>query len=103
MSSIVTFEGKPPQGTINFGVGQPSADLLPIDLIHEATEAFFHSADSEELNYGVLQGDQQFRNSLAKFLAKNYGKPVAADCLFVTGGNSQALDLVCSHLSKPGG
>ena len=102
MSNIVTFEGKPPQGTIHFGVGQPSADLLPIDLIHEATEDFFHSADPEELNYGVLQGDQQFRDSLARFLAKNYGKPVGADCLFVTGGNSQALDLVCSHLSKPG-
>ncbi len=102
MSNIVTFEGKPPQGTIHFGLGQPSADLLPIDLIHEATENFFHSGDPEELNYGVLLGDQQFRDSLARFLAKNYGKPVGADCLFVTGGNSQALDLVCSHLSKPG-
>jgi DNA-binding transcriptional MocR family regulator len=102
MRNIVTFEGKPPQGTIHFGVGQPSADLLPIDLIHEATEEFFRSAASEELNYGVLQGDQKFRDSLATFLTKNYGRPVGADSLFVTCGNSQALDLVCSHLSRRG-
>ena len=37
MSDIVTFEGKPPEGTIHFGVGQPSADLLPIDLMQKAT------------------------------------------------------------------
>ena len=36
------------------------------------------------------------------FLSRNYGKPVGADRLFVTGGNSQSLDFVCSHLSKPG-
>jgi len=102
MSSIVTFDGKPPEGTIHFGVGQPSADLLPVELMREATEAYFRSAHPEDLNYGVLQGDLRFRDSLARFLSKNYGKPVGADCLFVTAGNSQALDFVCSHLSKPG-
>ena len=102
MSKVVTFEGKPPEGTIHFGVGQPSLDLLPVELIQEASEDFFHSANPEDLNYGVLQGDQRFRDSLARFLTKNYGEQVEADCLFVTAGNSQALDFVCSHLSNPG-
>ena len=102
MSSIVTFEDKPPEGMIQFGVGQPSADLLPVALMREASEEFFRTAHPEELNYGVLQGDQRFRDSLARFLSKNYGTPVGADGLFVTGGNSQALDFVCSHLSRPG-
>ncbi len=102
MSKVVTFEGEPPEGTINFGVGQPSADLLPIDLIQKATEDFFQAAQPLDLNYGVLQGDQRFCDSLATFLTKNYGKPVDDDSLFLTGGNSQALDLICSHMSKPG-
>ena len=102
MSDTVTFEGQPPEGMINFGVGQPSADLLPIDLVRKATEYFLQTAQPLDLNYGVLQGDQRFRDSLATFLTENYGKPVDADSLFVTGGNSQALDLVCSHLSSPG-
>ena len=102
MSTIVTFEGKPPEGTINFGLGQPSADLLPLDLMQKATEDFFQAAHPLDLNYGVLQGDPRFCDSLATFLTKHYGKPVDADTLFVTGGNSQALDFVCSHLSKPG-
>ena len=29
MSTAVTFDGAPERGTINFSVGQPSADLLP--------------------------------------------------------------------------
>ena len=102
MSHIVTFEGKPPEGMINFGVGQPSADLIPIDLVQKATEDFLQAAQPLDLNYGVLQGDQRFRDSLATFLTENYGKPVDADSLFVTGGNSQALDLICSHMSRPG-
>ena len=102
MSNIVTFEGRPPEGTINFGVGQPSADLLPIDLIQKATEDFFQAAQPLDLNYGVHQGAQRFRDSLATFLTKNYCKPADAGGLFVTSGNSQALDFVCSHMSKPG-
>jgi len=40
----VTFDGAPPPGTINLGIGQPSADLLPVDLVRQASESFFDSA-----------------------------------------------------------
>ena len=36
MSGTTTFLGQAPAGTIDLGIGQPSADLLPIDLIREA-------------------------------------------------------------------
>lgn len=55
MSGTVTFDGAPPPGTINFGIGQPSADLLPVDLVRQASQSFFDSAQPFELNYGVLQ------------------------------------------------
>ena len=102
MSEKVTFDGAAPAGTINFGIGQPSADLLPVDLVHQASDAFFAGAQPLELNYGVTQGDKRFLESLAGFLTNGYHSPASADELFVTGGNSQALDMVSSVFAKPG-
>lgn len=90
----VTFDGAPPPGTINLGIGQPSADLLPVELIAQASGAFFKGAQPFELNYGVTAGDERFLSSLAGLLTSGYGTPSSVDELFVTGGNSQALDLV---------
>ena len=102
MSSKVTFESAPPPGTINLGVGQPSADLLPVELVRKASDAFFADADPYDLNYGVLQGDERFRESLAKFLTREYAVAASPDSLIVSGGNSQALDLVSVVLARPG-
>lgn len=102
MSEKVTFDGAAPAGTINFGIGQPSADLLPVDLVREASRQFFDGAQAIELNYGVLAGDERFLDSLATFLTNSYGAPTSSDELFVTGGNSQALDLVSVVFANPG-
>ena len=102
MSETVTFDGAAPAGTINFGIGQPSADLLPVDLVRQASQSFFEDAQPFELNYGVVQGDGRFLDSLAGFLTKSYGSPSSSKRLFVTGGNSQALDLVSVVFANPG-
>jgi DNA-binding transcriptional MocR family regulator len=98
----VTFDGAPPPGTINLGIGQPSADLLPVGLVHRASEAFFAHAEPFELNYGVIAGDARFLESLAGFLSTSYGATAAPESLFATGGNSQALDLVATVFARPG-
>jgi len=102
VNSRVTFDGAPPPGTINLGIGQPSADLLPVELVRKASDAFFADADPYDLNYGVLQGDDRFRESLAAYLGREYGAATSPDNLIVSGGNSQALDLVSLVLAKPG-
>jgi DNA-binding transcriptional MocR family regulator len=102
MSGTVTFDGAPPPGTINLGIGQPSADLLPVDLLRRAGESFFEEAQPLELNYGVLAGDFRFLESLARYLSDGYRTAVNPESLFVTGGNSQALDLVSTVFSKSG-
>jgi len=102
VSGTVTFDGEPPPGTINLGIGQPSADLLCVDLFREASESFFSNAQPHELNYGVLAGDERFLETLAGYLSEGYDAPVKPESLFVTGGNSQALDLVSTVFSKPG-
>jgi 2-aminoadipate transaminase len=102
LTGIVTFDGAPPPGTINLGIGQPSADLLPVELLRTASAAFFDNAQAIELNYGVMQGDQRFLTSLAGFLSAGYGATTNADNLFVTGGNSQAIDFVSTVFANPG-
>ena len=69
MSKKVTFDGAPEPGTINFGVGQPSADLLPVELMRIAADDFLRSAKPVELNYGERQGDIRFLETLATFLS----------------------------------
>lgn len=101
-SRTVTFDGAPPPGVINFGVGQPSADLLPVDLIRAATADFTAVAQPLEFNYGERQGDLGFRTALARLLTSEYEHAVTADSLFVTAGNSQALDFVCGQLAQHG-
>ena len=102
MGVTVTFEGAPPAGTINLGIGQPSADLLRVDLLRQASESFFSEAQPFELNYGVLPGDERFLESLAGYLSEGYDATVSPESLFVTGGNSQALDFVSTVFSKSG-
>lgn len=102
MSGAVTFDGAAPAGTINLGLGQPSADLLPVDLLCEASDAFFRQAHPHELNYGCPQGDERFLDSLARYLSPGYSAACVAASLFVTGGNSQALDLVSTVFARSG-
>ena len=54
---------------INLGIGQPSTDLLPVNLLRLASEDFLKVAEPKELNYGEKQGDIRFRESLADFLS----------------------------------
>lgn len=102
VTEVVTFDGAPPPGTINFGVGQPSADLLPVDLVRQASEFFLARAQPFDLNYGVPRGDARFLESLAVFLTSHYGSAATADNLFVTGGNSQAMDMVSTAFAQRG-
>ena len=102
MTGTISFDKAPPTGTIHLGVGQPSADLLPVELMRQASEAFFREAGPEDLNYGNLPGSGRFRESLAGTLSAGYGVPADAETLFVTGGVSQALDLVSAVFAEPG-
>jgi len=97
-----TFDGAPELGVIDFGVGQPSADLLPLERLRAASQRFFATAQPLELNYGERQGDARFRVALAAFLTGAGGHAASDDSLFVTAGTSQGLDYVCTCFTQPG-
>ena len=102
MNGVVTFDEAPPPGTINLGIGQPSADLLRVDLLREASEAFFHHAHPFDLNYGPQAGDERFLESLAGYLSRGYKATVSPDSLFLTAGSSQGLDFVSTVFGNSG-
>ena len=88
--------------TINFGVGQPNFEILPTELIHKAAEHRLSQRDPKYLNYGFEQGDGPLRDVLAKFLTDCYGFSVTAAELLISVGASQAIDLICNNLTRPG-
>jgi 2-aminoadipate transaminase len=100
--NLQTVQTYIPPGFIDLGVGNPQPELLPLPMLHDAARDRLSRGDNDFLQYGAEQGDGYFRDALAKFLAPRYGFPVSHDDLFVTAGNSSALDLLCSLFTKPG-
>ncbi len=88
--------------SINFGIGQPDFALLPHALIRRVAAERFAEGDTELLNYGFPQGDGRFRWALADFLSRGYCAPVPPQQLMITAGASQALNLLCTLLTRPG-
>jgi DNA-binding transcriptional MocR family regulator len=87
---------------IDFGLGHPARDLLPLDMMREAAQRCLASGDPDFLQYGLEQGSPYLRVALAAFLGEAYGAPVAPERLFVSNGVSQALDLLCTLFTQPG-
>ena len=102
MNQIHTTQVNLSSNIINFGIGQPGFDLLPVDIIRQAADLRMAAGDTSFLNYGYELGDGHFRLALAYFLQQHYGIPVTADSLMVTAGASQAIDLICTLFTKPG-
>ena len=54
------------------------------------------------LQYGTELGDGYLRMALASFLTEAYGVACDPEPMFITNGNSQAIDQVCSVFAPEG-
>lgn len=102
MSTVFTTQVIPQQGAIDFGIGQPDLDILPLDILQQASAHRFANGSADMLNYGYELGDGYFRQALADVLGPKYGKPVDPNALFCTGGASSAIDLICTCFTSAG-
>ena len=84
----------------DFGIGQPQDSILPVDILHKA--ALQQTAERHPLQYGTEFGDGHLRLALANFLSEQYAIAVDPEPIFITNGNSQAIDIVCTTFTKPG-
>jgi len=96
---------------VNFGVGQPSNSILPLDIIKDGMKlCISKDNDSSVLQYGDIPGYYEFRKILAQFLNKNYNTSfeihfnkiptIIPDSLFITNGVSQSLQMICNLYHK---
>jgi DNA-binding transcriptional MocR family regulator len=102
MTKVQITQVSVPEGWIDFGIGQPQVDILPIDQMAQAAAHRLDQGDRSILQYGMQQGDGNFRNSLSKFLGEEFGEPVDPEQLFITAGISSALNQICALHTSPG-
>ena len=91
-----------PPGIIDLGSGNPSLDLLPIEILERASANYFSIGDRRTLQYGAERGNGYFLATLAEFLSTISQFNVPTDALLTTNGASAALDLLCTLYTKPG-
>jgi 2-aminoadipate transaminase len=89
-------------GIVEFGWGNPDADLLPAADVARAAEIALQRSGRQALSYGAEQGPGRLIQVLQGWFARQEGASLAEQQLFVTGGVSQALDLICTLFTRPG-
>lgn len=89
-------------GIIELGWGHPDPALLPVADLARAAESALRQAGPAALSYGAEQGPGLLLEALAAWLSHREGTPTIPEQLFITGGVSQGLDLLCTLLTRPG-
>jgi DNA-binding transcriptional MocR family regulator len=97
-----TTQATAPTNMIDLGIGHPALALLPVELIGTSAAGALDDRDPRMLQYGYEQGAAAFRMTLAGFLERTTGTATDPSTLFVSGGVSQALDLLSSLFTRPG-
>ena len=86
MANVQVTQISVPEDWIDFGIGQPQVDILPIEPLEEAARHRFQQKERSILQYGMQQGSGDFRLSLSHFLSTQFGKAVDPDYLLITAG-----------------
>ena len=97
-----TSQAWAPADVTDFGIGQPNDAILPVEILARAAASHFSQGLRYPLQYGTERGDGSLRLALGEFLSGHYGLDVDPEPILITNGNSQAIDLVCGALTKPG-
>ena len=89
-------------GIMELRWGDPAPSLLPVEAVRRAVERALELDGPGALNYGAEQGPGRLIEPLRTWLERRRGSAPPEDGLFITGGTSQALDLLCTLLARPG-
>ncbi|MCC7124485.1 MAG: PLP-dependent aminotransferase family protein [Acidobacteria bacterium] len=89
-------------GFSEFNFGQPDPDLLPVDEMRRAPAEAFTRFGTDPLAYGAPEGAWPLLGWLRDRLTAQEGIDLALDEMLGTGGNSEALDQICTLFTRPG-
>ncbi|WP_027134439.1 aminotransferase-like domain-containing protein [Geminicoccus roseus] len=88
-------------GMLKPGCGWLPADWMPNDLIRRAIRGLARADDAVLADYAGTRGSLALRRLLARQFAAE-GVEAGADQILLTGSGTQAIDLVCRFLLRPG-
>ncbi|RKX18052.1 MAG: aminotransferase [Candidatus Zixiibacteriota bacterium] len=88
---ILKDSSKP--GVINFGGGLPAPDLFPLEKIKEACINVIDKYGTQALQYSLTSGTKQMLSLITSRL-KQQDIDISAECIQVTAGAQQALDIL---------
>lgn len=97
--SEVQYDLRP--GIIEFRAGHPDLALLPAAGLLQATQVVLEREAPQALSYGAEQGPTCLIEQLADWLERMEGEKPPSEQVMITGGASQALDMLCMLLTQP--
>jgi 2-aminoadipate transaminase len=89
-------------GFVEFAFGEPDPTLLPVELIGTVARHAIETYGAGAISYGRPEGPAVLREEIARRVAAREGCVAAANCVMITGGNSQGLDLALTVFTRPG-
>jgi len=89
-------------GIIELKWGHPAFGLLPADEVRQAAQVALERDGTLALAYGAEQGPRCLIEQVCARLGRLEGAAPDPEQVMVTGGVSQALDLLCTLLTQPG-
>jgi DNA-binding transcriptional MocR family regulator len=89
-------------GIIELKAGHPDLKLLPAAGLLQATQVILEREAAQALSYGAEQGPDCLIQQLSGFLGRVEGATPPLEQMMITGGASQALDMLCLLLTQPG-
>jgi DNA-binding transcriptional MocR family regulator len=89
-------------GYYEFNFGQPDPDLLPVEAMRRAPAAALHAFGATMLAYGAPEGAWPLLGWIRDRIEAREGIALSLDECIGTGGNSDAIDQVCTLFTQPG-
>lgn len=89
-------------GIIELRCGHPHLDLFPVEGLQQAVQAVLTHEASPALSYGAEQGAGRLIEQLRNWFGRVHRFETSTEQLMITGGSSQALDMLCMLLTEPG-
>jgi DNA-binding transcriptional MocR family regulator len=90
------------EGYCEFNFGQPDPDLLPVEAVGRAPAAALAAFGAEALAYGAPEGAWPLLGWIRDRVEQREGIALPLEECIGTGGNSDAIDQICTLFTSPG-
>lgn len=87
---------------ISFGGGNPASETFPIEKLKEISNDIFNNNPNSILEYGISEGDIDFKQEAIKFLSRHENIVKEYDQVMVTSGSQQIMDFMAKCLCNEG-